>query len=66
MLRMREHRITLLGNADAAEAARQIGEVGDLDPGDVVEIAGIIAVAADAIGNSILADPRGNVGDLPD
>src|SRR5215475_7984622 len=45
-----EHRIALLGDADATEAARKVGEIGDLDAGDIVEIAGIITVAADAIG----------------
>ena len=66
MLGVGEHRVALLGNADATEAARQVGEIGDLDAGDVVEIAGIIAVAADAIGDLrfSLADARGNVGDL--
>ena len=43
------------------EFARQVGEVGDFDAGDVVEIAGIVAVAADAIGH--LADPAGDVVD---
>ena len=47
---MGEHGITLLGDTDAAELARQVGEVGDLDAGDVVE-ARIVAVAADAIGH---------------
>src|ERR1700694_388934 len=54
-----EDRVSLFGNPNAAEFARQIGEVGDFDAGDVVEISGIIAVAADAV--SDLPEPPGNV-----
>jgi hypothetical protein len=53
--------VFLFGNPHARELARQVGEVGDLDAGDVVEIAGIVAVAADAVGD--LADPRRDVVD---
>src|SRR5260370_34780970 len=52
-------RVSLFGDANAAELARQIGEVGYFDPGDVVEVAGVIAVAAAAV--SHLPDPAGNV-----
>ena len=61
MLGVGEHRVFLFGNPHARELARQVGEVGDLDAGDVIEIAGIVAVAADAIGD--LADPRRDVVD---
>ena len=57
-----EHRVALLGDAHAAEVARQVGEIGDFDAGDVVEIAGVVAVAADAIGD--LPDPAGKVVDV--
>ncbi len=59
---MGEYRIFLLRNPDAAEFARQVGEVGHFDAGDVVEISGIVAVAANAIGN--LSDAIGNFTDL--
>ena len=49
------------GISHPGELARQVGEVGDFDAGDVVEIAGIVAVAADAIGD--LADARGDMVD---
>ena len=58
---MGKDRVFLLGDPNAREFARQVGEVGDLDTGDVVEIAGIVAIAADAIGH--LPDPSGNVVD---
>src|SRR5260370_34527815 len=45
-----EDRIYLLGYPDPAEFARQIGEVSHFDAGDVVEIYGIVRVAADAVG----------------
>jgi hypothetical protein len=57
-----EHRVSLFGNPHAAEFARQVGKIRHLDAGDVVEIAGIVAVAADAVGD--LPDPAGNVLDL--
>src|SRR6201987_2359302 len=56
---MGEHRVSLRGDAHAAELARQGGEVGDLDAGDIVQIAGVIAIAADAIGDG--PDPVRNV-----
>ena len=56
---MGEDRIFLFGNAHAAEFTRQIGEVGHFDAGDVVEIAGVVAIAADAVRH--LPDPIGNV-----
>jgi len=52
-----EHRVFLFGNPHAGELARQVGEIGDLDAGDVIEIAGIVAIAADAVGD--LPDPVG-------
>src|ERR1019366_6274712 len=54
-----EDRVSLLGNANAAEFARQVGKVGHFDAGDVVEVSGVVAVAADAV--SHLPDPAGNV-----
>src|SRR5580693_2990371 len=59
---MSEDRVALLGNAHAAELTRQIGEISDLDAGDVVEIAGVVAVAADAIGDR--PDPAGKALDV--
>src|SRR5580692_2580465 len=56
-----EHRITLLGNPDTRERTRQIGEIGDLNARNVVEIAGIVAVAANAIGD--FAGAMGNIVD---
>src|SRR5690242_17519497 len=56
---MREHRITLFGDAHAAELARQVGKVGDFDAGDIVEISRIVGVAANAIGD--FADPAGEI-----
>src|SRR6266403_4332741 len=54
-----EDRISLLGYPDPAEFARQIGEVSHFDAGDVVEISGIVGVAADTVGHR--PDPAGNV-----
>src|SRR6266481_3259144 len=54
-----EHRISLFGNTDAAEFARQIGKIRYLDAGDVIEVSGIVAVAADTV--SHLPDPAGKV-----
>ena len=62
MLGVGEHRVFLPGYPHVGEFARQVGKVGDLDAGDVVEIPGIVGVAADAIGR--LADPCGNAVDL--
>src|SRR5467141_4379318 len=56
---VREDRVSLFGNPNAAEFARQIGEVGHFDAGDVVEISGIVGVAADAVGHR--PDPAGKV-----
>src|SRR5882757_4023918 len=57
-----EHEIFLRRDPDQGELARQLGEIRDLDAGDVVEIAGVVAVAADAIGQ--FAELTGNVGAL--
>src|SRR3954470_5636284 len=57
-----EHDIALCRNPHAGELPRQVGEVGNLDAGDVVEIAGIVAVAADP--ESETADAVGNLADL--
>src|SRR6202022_1393662 len=54
-----EDRVSLFGDANAAEFARQVGEVRHFDAGDVVEIAGVVAVAADAVSHR--PDPAGNV-----
>src|SRR5581483_3270316 len=62
MLLVTEHRIALLGDTDAAEIARQVGEVRDLDAGDIVEIPGIIGIGANAV--SYLSDPSGKAVDI--
>src|SRR5947209_13385987 len=59
---VRENSISRFRNPDAAEFARQIGKIRDLDAGDIVEISGIVAVAADAVGD--LADPVGDLCNL--
>src|SRR6266851_3177968 len=59
MVAVREDRISLFGNPDAMEFARQVGEVGYFDAGDIIKISGVIAIAADAV--SHLPDPAGNV-----
>src|SRR4029077_15690702 len=56
-----EHGVFLPGYPHVGEFAGQVGEGGDLDAGDVVEIPGIVALAEDAIGH--LADPCGNAVD---
>src|SRR5436190_3775450 len=56
---MGEHRISLFGDTNATEFARQIGKIRHFDAGNVIEVAGIVAIAADAIGH--LPDPAGNV-----
>src|SRR5258708_880085 len=56
---MRKDRVFLLGDANVGEFARQIGEVGDLDAGDVVEVSGVIGVTADAVSHR--PDLAGNV-----
>src|SRR5450432_2189941 len=56
---MAEHRVALFGDPHTGELAWQVGKVRHFDTGDVVEIAGIVAVAADAV--SDLADPAGNI-----
>ena len=58
MLAVGEHGVALSGYPDPAELARQVGKIRHLDAGDVIEIAGIIAVAANAV--SDLSDPVGN------
>src|SRR6476661_607153 len=58
---MAEDRISLFGDANPGEFARQVGEVGYLDTGDVVEISGIVAIAAAAIRH--LSDSAGNICD---
>ena len=50
VLGVSEHRVSLFGNPHAGELARQVREVGDLDAGDVVDFAGIVAVAVSAHG----------------
>src|SRR5579872_2437701 len=59
VLAMREHGIFLLGDAHAHEGPRQVGEIAHLDARDVVEIAGIVAIAADAVGGR--SNATGNV-----
>src|SRR5580692_717342 len=59
MVAMGKDRIFLFGNPHRAEFARQIGEVGNFNAGDVIEIAGIVAVTADTIGYR--TDPAGDV-----
>ena len=57
-----EHRVFLFGYPRAGKFARQVGEVGNLDAGDVVEIFGIVAVAAEAVGD--VADAIRDIADL--
>src|SRR3954466_4910797 len=59
MVAVRKHRVSLFGNAHAAELARQIGKLRYFDTGNVVVIAGVVAVAADAVGHP--ADPARKV-----
>src|SRR5882757_8754209 len=54
-----EDRVSLFGDADAAEFARQVGKIRYFDAGDVIEVSGIVAVAADTVGH--LPDPAGDV-----
>src|SRR6202023_1332149 len=54
-----EHRISLFGDTNAAELARQVGKIRHLDAGDVIEVSGIVAVAAHAVRHR--ANPAGNV-----
>ena len=61
MLGVGKHGVFLFGNPHPLKFARQVGEVGHFDGGDIVEIAGIVGVAADAIGD--LADPAGDIVD---
>src|SRR5207253_9220314 len=59
VLAVRKDRVSRFRYPHAAEFPRQIGEVGDFDAGDVVEISGIVGVATDAV--SHLPDPAGDV-----
>src|ERR1700712_3890068 len=56
-----EDRVFLFGNPHPRKFARQVGKIRDFDAGDVVEIAGIVAVAANAISN--VADARSDMRD---
>src|ERR1700730_10256561 len=58
---VREDRVFLFGNPDAMEFARQVGEVGYFDAGDVIKVSCVVAVAANAVRH--LPDPAGNVRD---
>src|SRR4051812_43108985 len=49
MLAMAEHRIALRGNPQAAEFGGQGREIADFDAAQVVDVAGIVRVVADAI-----------------
>src|SRR6266478_4447105 len=51
MVAVGEDRVFRLGNPDPAELTRQIGEVGHFDAGDVVKVSGVVAVAADTVGD---------------
>jgi hypothetical protein len=44
-----EDRICLLANPHAHELGRQVGEITHFDAGDIAEIAGVVAIAADAV-----------------
>lgn len=57
-----EDRVFLFGNPHAGEFTRQVGEIGNLDAGDVIEVSGIVAVAADAVRK--VADPVRNIAAL--
>ena len=61
VLAVREHRVALFGNPHRRKFPRQVGEIRDFDAGDVVEVSGIIAIAADAVG--YFPDPAWNVVD---
>src|ERR1700730_13274604 len=54
-----EDRVSLFGDPNAAEFARQVVEGRHFDAGDGVEVSGIVAVAGHAV--SPLPDPAGNV-----
>src|SRR5882672_11413277 len=63
VLPMREHGVLVRGDAQPIELGRQVGEVGDLDTADVVEVAVVVDVVRHAVrdvpalaGNS--AEPR--------
>src|SRR5258708_33231768 len=56
---MGEDRVFLFGNANARKFARQVGEVGHFDACDIVEISGVVAIAADAVRH--LPDPARNI-----
>lgn len=61
MFAVGEDGVSLFGNPHPLEFERQAGKVGYFDAGDVVEISGIIAVAADAVGD--LPDPIRDISD---
>ena len=60
--RMGEHDVAMLGNPHAAEFGGEVVEAGDLDAGDIFEISGPVAVAADAVGD--VADLARDVAEL--
>src|SRR5260221_9644217 len=62
MTAMGEHYVSLLGDADAAQLAGKSGKARDFNAGDILEVAGAVAVAGHAIGRS--ADLSGNVADI--
>src|SRR3954454_13608083 len=55
MVAMRKHRVFLFRNTHATEFARQVREIRYFDAGNIVVVAGVIAIAADAVRD--LADP---------
>src|SRR5262249_42867757 len=59
---MREDGVALRWYAHAREVRRQLREGGDFDAADVVEVAVVVGVAADAVGR--VADLPGDVADV--
>src|SRR5271166_3747307 len=59
---MREYRVAPCRKSHPAELGWQVVEAGNLDAGDVLEIAGAITVAADTVGGA--GDLSGDVADI--
>ena len=60
---MGEDGVALLRNGQPAQLFRHIVETSDLDPGDVIEIAGTVGIVARAIGyGTLLPRDRPEIG----